>query len=254
MKALLLCAGYATRLYPLTLNKPKALLEVGGRTMIGRIIDKIFHVAGCDEAYIVTNHRFYRDFSDWVVKEKDAGFFSGKKVVVIDDETASNETRLGAIGDMAYAVDRMGAADDLLVMGSDNLFDFDLSLFVGFAGSKSPSASLALYDVQDLKKASLYGIVILNEGSCEVEDFQEKPREPRSTLAATAIYYYPREKVALLGEYMKSGRPKDAPGNFVKWLSEREKVYGYVFRGRWYDIGDQKSLEKADREYREKAK
>ncbi len=126
----------------------------------------------------------------------------------------------------------------MLVTGSDNLFDTDLNKFCQFASKHSPYASLAVHDVKDLRKASLYGIALIDEATWQIKDFQEKPKEPKSTLAATAIYYYPKEKLVDLKEYMKSGQSKDAPGNLIKWLSKKEKVFGYVFDEEWYDIGD----------------
>jgi len=254
MKVIILAAGYGTRLYPLTLNTPKALLDVGGKTILERVLIDALSIDICDSACIVSNHKFYQSFCDWVERHTDNGLYLGKKVHVVDDMTTSNETRLGAIGDIHFAVDKLGMDDDLLVLGSDNLFGFDLRYFIDFAVSKSPSASLALYDVKDLKNASLYGIAIIDDAKKEIIDFQEKPENPKSTLAATAIYYYPRIKIASLNEYMKSGLVKDAPGNFVKWLNTKEKVYGYVFTEKWYDIGDIASLEKANEEFRQKEK
>lgn len=254
MKALILGAGYATRLYPLTLNIPKALLEVGGRTILGRILEKVFLIPECEAGYIVTNDKFYNKFSRCAKSENIQRLLRGKTLKVINDKTTSNKTRLGAIGDIDFAIDKFGIDDDLLVLGSDNLFGFDLGDFVKFAFNKKPAASLCLYDVRQLKKASLYGVVVLSKKSGEIVDFQEKPKKPKSTLAATAIYFYPREKLALLKEYMRGGLPKDAPGNLIKWLSKREKVYGYVFEEKWYDIGDEVSLKNADKEYRKKGK
>jgi len=252
MKAVILAAGYGTRLYPLTLNKPKALLQVGGRTILERVIEELFTLDECEAAYIVSNDKFYKSFCDWVSSESAKKISKGKKVEVLNDSTTSNDDRLGAIGDINFAVSKLAIKDDLLVLGSDNLFGFKLRDFADFALSKRPCASLALYDVKDIKKATLYGIAVLKEGTSEITDFQEKPKEPKSTLAATCVYFYPKEKVSFLTEYMKSGLSKDAPGNFVKWLSTKEKVHGYVFDEKWYDIGDKASLAKADDEYRKK--
>ena len=245
MKALILAAGYGTRLYPLTLNKPKALLEVGDKTILGHILDSVFGIEGCDIAYIVSNKKFYNNFCNWVDSQN-----YKRKIEVLNDGTASNEDRLGAIGDISFALETTGLFDDLLVLGGDNLFEFKLKDFADFALSKRPNASLALYDVKNLEKASLYGIAVLKQETSEIIDFEEKPEKPKSTLAATAVYFYPKEKLNLIKEYMKGNLTKDAPGNFVKWLKGREPVYGYVFKENWYDIGDKVSLKKADEEYR----
>jgi len=243
MKAIVLAAGYGTRLYPLTIDKPKALLDVAGKTILERILEKVFLVKGCDACYIVTNAKFYRGFSEWLKTPAALGLTKGRPIDVINDGTSSNETRLGAIGDIYLAIKDKKINDDVLVLGSDNIFDFNMKGFVEFASSKRPSASLALYDILDIKKASLYGIASVDAKTGQVMDFQEKPKEPKSTLAATAIYYYPREKMRDFDDYMASSLTKDAPGNLIKWLSAKEKVFGYVFNEKWYDIGDIASYE-----------
>ncbi len=209
-----------------------------------RILDSVFTIEECDTTYIVSNKKFYEGFCNWVDKQN-----YKKKIEVLNDGTASNEERLGAIGDINFALEKTGIFDDLLVLGSDNLFEFKLRDFIDFALSKRPGASLCLYDVKDIEKARLYGIGVLGNKYNEIIDFEEKPKKPRSTLAATAIYFYPKEKLTLIKEYMKEGLTKDAPGNFVKWLKAREPVYGYVFKENWYDIGDKALLKKADEEY-----
>jgi len=249
MKVLILAAGYGTRLYPITLDKPKALLEVGGKTILERIITSIIEVNDCDHIYIVTNSKFYKDFVKWVINKN----FS-MEITVIDDGTSSNEARLGAIGDIHLVIEGKNISEDLLVAGSDNLFDFDVKDFIAFAKPKSPCASIALFDIKDLKKANLYGIAVINKETYEVIGFEEKPAKPKSTLAATAVYFYPKEKLKLFSEYIKAGLTKDAPGNFIKWLVTKEPVYGYVFKGNWYDIGSIESLKKADEDYRKRGK
>lgn len=249
MKTLILAAGYGTRLYPLTLNKPKALLKIGDKTILGRILDSVFTIEECDIAYIVSNKKFYDNFCNWVDNQN-----YKKKIEVLNDGTTSNEDRLGAIGDINFALEATGLFDDLLVLGSDNLFEFKLRDFIDFALSKKPSASLCLCDIKDIKKASLYGIAVLKKGSKKIVNFEEKPQHPRSTLAAIAVYFYPKEKLSSIKEYMKGGLTKDAPGNLIKWLGIKEPVYGYVFEKNWYDIGDKASLKKADEEYRKKEK
>ncbi|MDD5438935.1 MAG: nucleotidyltransferase family protein [Candidatus Omnitrophica bacterium] len=252
MKAIILAAGYGTRLYPLTIDKPKALLDIGGKTILERLLGKVSLIKGLNGCYLITNQKFYKNFSAWALAP--AGRKVKKSLEVIDDGTSSNESRLGAIGDICLVMDKKKIDDDILVMGSDNLFEFDLTAFVDFCQKRKGAACLALYDIGDLKKASLYGIAMVDAKDGRVTDFQEKPKEPRSTLAATAIYFYPRETIRHFNEYLATGLTKDAPGNFIKWLAARENVYGFIFKERWYDIGDLASLEAADKEYRRNEK
>lgn len=245
MKGLILAAGYGTRLYPLTLDRPKPLVKVGGRTILDRLLRKFEGLKSCDEVYIVTNDRFYNMIAKWI---RDRNFLV--KVTVINDMTTSNETRLGAIGDINLVLEKENPQDDILIVAGDNLFEFDIEDFVSSAMDKN-RFSVALFDVKDRKLAQKYGIVSLDADK-KIDDFQEKPQEPKSTLASTGIYFLPKSKLSLLSDYMGTGMVKDAPGNFVKWSSERDEVYGYVFTEGWYDIGDKVSLERADIEYREK--
>jgi glucose-1-phosphate thymidylyltransferase len=243
MKGLILAAGYGTRLYPLTLDRPKPLVKVAGQAILERLLRKLEKIESCDEVYIVTNDKFYGMVVKWV-----RGRVFSMKLKVINDMTTTNEGRLGAIGDINLVVKKETPADDILIMAGDNLFEFDITDFVNFAKEKK-RFGVALFDVKDTKMAQRYGIVSV-DGSGQVTAFEEKPAQPKSTLASTGIYYLPKGKISLLDDYVKTGLVKDAPGNFVKWVSETDKVYGYVFNEGWYDIGDKESLEKADVEYR----
>ncbi len=245
MKGLILAAGYGTRLYPLTLDRPKPLVKVGGRTILERLLRKLENIGSCDEVYIVTNDKFHDMLVKWV---RDRSFSVGLKV--INDLTRSNEDRLGAIGDINLVLEKEKPEDDILIIAGDNLFEFNIEDFVSFSMEKG-KFSVALFDVKDRKLAQRYGIVSLNGGN-KVAEFQEKPSEPRSTLASTGIYYMPESILPMMKKYMRTDLVKDAPGNFVKWVSENDGVYGYVFTEGWYDIGDKVSLEKADIEYRQK--
>ena len=245
MKGLILAAGYGTRLYPLTLDRPKPLVKIGGKTILERLL-KIFEtIESCDEVYIVTNGKFYEMVDKWV-RDKEFSL----KVTVINDRTTSNEDRLGAIGDINLVLEENNTKDDVLIVAGDNLFEFDIKNFVDFSHRKN-KFSVALFDVKDRELAKKYGIVIVNEEG-RVEEFQEKPENPKSTLASTGIYFFPKEKLEKIKEYMNSDLPKDAPGNMVRWFAEKDGVYGYIFTEGWYDIGDKNSLEKADIEYRKR--
>ena len=238
MKALILAAGYATRLRPLTDTVPKQLLPVGGRPMVDWIADKI-REAGIDDIHLVTNARFAGLFDAWA---KTAG------VTVHDDGTTTNETRLGAIGDVRFVRDETAWDDDLLVIAGDNLFDYSLADFVHFAAEKSASA-VAVYDVGDRELAKRYGIVDIDEDD-RLTAFVEKPDDPPSTLAATATYLYSREHLGFVDTYLEEGNNPDQPGNFVAWLHRRQPVYAYRFAGGWYDVGDHAQLLEADNRLR----
>ena len=246
MTTIVLAAGYGTRLYPLTLNKPKALLEVGGKAILDRLFEKIEAVDRPGKAVIVTNEKFYKNFKKWQSRYR-----SNIDIKVINDKTKSDETRLGAIGDINLVLEETGTSEDLLIMGSDNLFREDLGGFVKFSVAKRPFSALALFDIKNKKLAAKYGICDLNEDS-QVVGFEEKPTEPKTTLAASALYFIPKEKASRVREYMKTDLSKDAPGNLMKWLSREDKVFGYVLKGAWYDIGDTESLRKADEEFNKK--
>lgn len=245
MKGLILAAGYGTRLYPLTLDRPKPLVKVGGKTILERLLKKFEELDSCDEVYIVTNDKFYTMVDKWI---KERSF--SVEVKVINDHTQTNEDRLGAIGDINLVLEQEKPDSDVLIVAGDNLFEFTIRDFIDFAKEKG-NLSVALYDVRDIVLAKKYGIVSL-DADRRIEDFQEKPSEPKSTLSSTGIYYLPQPKLSILDAYMKTDSVKDAPGNFVKWVSENDAAYGYVFTEGWYDIGDKKSLEKADIEYRKK--
>jgi glucose-1-phosphate thymidylyltransferase len=231
VKALILAAGYATRLSPLTDDFPKALLPVGGRPMADWIVDNIRR-AGIEDIRLVTNARFAPLFEEW-----------SDGVTILDDGTSTNETRLGAIGDIKFA----NLGEDALVVAGDNLFDDELADFVAFWREHGGSA-VAVHDVRDLELAKRYGVVDLEDG--RVVSFEEKPAEPKSTLVATATYLYGAADLSSVDEYLAEGNPPDQAGNYVAWLCRRTEVYAYGFTGDWYDVGDMRQLLEADNRLR----
>ena len=237
MKAIILAGGYSTRLRPLTDDLSKCLLPVGGRPMVDWILERVEEVEEVDEVHVVTNSRFAPDFEHWAM------FKDG--VTVHDDGTSSNDDRLGAVGDIAFTLERAGIDDDVLVIAGDNLFDYDLDDMVEFWRAKGAGSAVAVHDVGDLRLASQYGIVDV-AGDDRIVAFVEKPADPPSTLAATATYLFHREHVPLVGRYLAEGNAPDQAGSFVAWLQAREPVFAYWFTGVWLDIGDHEQLLVAD--------
>jgi glucose-1-phosphate thymidylyltransferase len=239
MRAIILAAGYATRLSPLTDSIAKQLLPIGGRPMMDWVCEKVEEVT--DDIHVVTNSRFAGDFERWASRRGG--------VTVHDDGTSSNDDRLGAIGDIVFVLDRVGSDDDLLVIAGDNLFDSSLAEFAAFWRTKETSSAVAVYDCGDLELATHYGVVEMGEDD-RVVGVEEKPSEPRSTLIATAAYLYDREHVPLAERYLAEGNPPDQPGRLIAWVCAREPVYGYRLAGPWYDVGNPEQLLEADNRWR----
>ena len=240
MKAVLLCAGYATRLYPLTEHTPKCLLEIGGKAILEHILEKVFAVPEVDEAILVTNHKFFAQFEEW---KQDKPW----KISVLDDGTNSNDDRLGSLGDLQFALDTAHIKEDCFVIASDNLFAFSLAEMVDMHKQRK-AAVVALYDVKDLELAKLYGVVKLDAHG-KIIDFQEKPAHPLSTLSSTGVYLYPRETLAKLKTFLALEGKHDKAGDLLHWLHTREPVYGWVTTEMWYDIGSIEQLEGARRAF-----
>jgi len=241
MKAVILAAGYATRLQPLTNDVPKHLLPVGGRPMLDWVLDRVGDVQEVDAVHLVTNSRFAPVFRRWADEHS---------VAVHDDGTASNDDRLGAVGDLQLVVEEAQLDDELIVLAGDNLFEFSLSRFVAWWRAKpQPSGAVPLHDVGDLELATQYGIAD-TDALDRIVRFVEKPSNPSSTLASTLVYVLPPEHVGLVHTYLAEGQSPDNAGSFLGWLAAREPVYGYRFDGAWYDIGDHDQLLEADNRQR----
>jgi len=236
MKALVLAAGYATRLYPLTLDRPKALLEVGGKPMLDHVVERLLPM-GVDGLIVVTNAKFTPHFEQWARGKAD--------VTVVDDGTTSNDDRLGAIGDIGFVLDRLGLDEELVVVAGDNLFSDDISGFTVY-GREVEAPVLAVHDVGDLSRMGEYNQVEVDDQG-RIVFFEEKPTDPRTTFAGVALYYYPRHTLPLVRDYLADGNNPDQPGRLVEWLYPRTPVYTWRLPGRWYDIGSTETLEEADR-------
>jgi glucose-1-phosphate thymidylyltransferase len=241
VKAIILAAGYATRLYPLTKTFAKPLLPLAGRPMLDYLLDRIREADAIDEIHVVTNHKFADAFADWA---------RTRDVRVHDDGTASEDDRLGAIGDIAFVIDQAGLEEeDLLVVAGDNLFDFSLADYVRWWRGKGEASAVVLYDVGSLELVKRYSSVEIDEGG-RLRSFVEKPEDPKSSLVATASYVYHRSHVPLIRRYLEEGNAPDQPGRFVAWLVPRMPVYGYTVTGDWRDIGDAGQLLEADNRLR----
>ena len=243
MKLLVLAAGYATRLYPVTFHRAKPLLEVAGRPLIERILATTEDICDLDRIFIVTNEKFARDFKAW------AGAYrqtrpNGPPITVVNDHSTDDSNKLGAIGDINLVIDSQKISDDLLIIGGDNLFGSSLTEFAKYAVRHGPT--LGVYDVGDFKQMKKYGNVSV-DGKGKIIEFVEKPSQPKTTLAAMCLYCYPRTTLPLINQYVKEGNNLDQPGRLIAWLYQRQPVYAHQIRGQWLDIGSFETLELAQR-------
>ena len=241
MKCLILAAGYATRLYPLTENFPKPLLSVGDKTILDWLVDDIDTAGLCDEYVVISNHKFAHHFRDWAAKKT-------QRITVVDDGTESNETRLGAVRDIQFAIDALGLDDDMLVIAGDNVLDFSLTRFISYAREKQASAILRYYEpkVEKLRKCGVLEI----DGDDRVIGMEEKPAEPRSHWCCPPFYYYTEEDAHRIPDAIAAGCGTDAPGSYIAWLCKQTAVHAMEMPGSRYDIGNLESYETVQRTYR----
>ena len=276
MKCLILAAGYATRLYPLTENFPKPLLKVGEKTILDWLIDDIDQAGAVDEYVVISNHKFADIFEKWaddrcpVGAGHDGGgaggFVGGQiagqagndgnlrharpdraSVTVLDDGTSSNETRLGAVKDIQFAIDELKLDDDLLVIAGDNLLDFSLVDFINYAREKGTTCVMRYYE-PSIEKLRKTGVATVNDEGL-ILSMVEKPAEPQSHWCCPPFYFYRREDVPLVKVGIDSGCGVDAPGSFIAWLATQTPVYAWEMPGRRYDIGNLASYEEVQRTY-----
>ena len=234
MKAIILAAGYATRLYPLTLNMPKALLEVGKQTVLDYIIDEIETIDVINEIIIVSNHKFINHFNNWKLNR-----YSKKNIKIIDDGTISDDRRLGAIGDIHYVIDSEEINEDILVMASDNLFTYKLLDFYKYYLDIKRDCIL-VHKNENIDELKRMGVVVLDKDN-KVLNFTEKPANPNSNVAVYASYIYLKNTLPLITQYLDEKNNPDSPGYFPAWLYNRKDIYAYNFHGECYDIGTHKS-------------
>ncbi len=243
MNALILAAGYATRLYPLTLERAKPLLDVAGKPMMEWVIDNLAPIAGLQKVVVVTNNKFAADFQAWAEHYNET--HAKLAFEVFNDGSMTDKDKLGAIGDINLCVSRAGlASSDLIVVAGDNLFNQSLEDFGTFC-AQAPRPVLGVYDVGSLAEAKKYGVVAVDAAGV-ITSFEEKPAEPKSTLIGIALYFYPKEVVAMIPTYIAAGNNPDQPGRFVQWLYQRTPVATWQVPGTWFDVGSKETLEEAN--------
>ncbi len=241
MKCLILAAGYATRLYPLTENFPKPLLTVGNKTILDWLVDDIDTAGIVDEYVVISNHKYAPHFEKWANSKQ-------MKVTVVDDGTVSNETRLGAVKDIQFAIDTLGLDDDMLVIAGDNVLDFSLTTFIEYAKNKNTSCIMRYYEADD-KKLLKCGVVTVDD-SDKILDMTEKSPTPATHWCCPPFYFYTKEDAKLVQKGIESGCGTDAPGSYIAWLCKQTDVHAMEMPGKRYDIGNLESYEKVQKEYK----
>ncbi len=233
MKSIILAAGYGTRLYPLTKDRAKPLLSIRGKPIIEYIARKIEHIDQVDEIFIVSNHKFYDQFKEWL-----DNFVCNVPIHLIDDGSTNPQNRLGAIKDLALVFDKYQIDDDLLIAGGDNIFSFSLKQFIDEAKARNTHTYIGLFNLNGRLKAKKYGMVALDKEG-KVSAFYEKPDKLNGAkLVSMCLYYVPKEKVNWINTYIDQGHSLDQIGTYFQWLIDKDSVYGHVFDGEWFDIGD----------------
>src|SRR3989344_235256 len=234
MKCIILCAGYATRLYPLTLDKPKALLPINNVPLLNYIIERLKDIKEIDEILVVTNSKFYFHFV-WWLEHLNLGDEIKNKIEIINDGTNEETGRLEGIGDLNFVMRSKNIKDDVFVILGDNYFNFNLSGFVDFYKEKGETC-IGVYDIKNRENAKRFGILELGDGG-EIISFEEKPKNPKTTLASVGLYIFSKADLRYVEEYIKAGYGKRGIGFLVKYLVEMKKVHPYKFEGWWFDIG-----------------
>lgn len=241
MKCLILAAGYATRLYPLTENFPKPLLKVGDKTILDWLVDDIDTSGEVDEYIVISNHKFAAHFEKWAAKKS-------QKITVVDDGTSTNETRLGAVKDIQFAIEKCNIDSDVLVIAGDNVLDFSFTKFITYAKQKQTSCIMRYFE-KDEKKLQRGGVVCVDEND-KITAMEEKPSSPKSNWACPPFYYYTKEDTRLVKKGIEAGCGTDAPGSYIAWLCKETDVHAMEMPGSRYDIGNLESYEKVQKEYK----
>ncbi|MFN7140217.1 MAG: nucleotidyltransferase family protein [Limisphaerales bacterium] len=245
MKVLILAAGYATRLYPLTQNQPKPLLPVAGKPMIEYVLDNLAPIGDISRVYVVTNNKFADHFQKW------ADNYRATKAkldfTIVNDKSTDDSNKLGAIGDLHLVITKENVDDDLIVVAGDNLFSETLEGFGKFCREKNAPV-VGVYDVGSLDDVKKYNSINVDQEG-RITFFEEKPKNPTSTLSAIALYFYPKQSLELIKQYIAEGNNPDQPGRLVQWMYPKTPFYTWTVPGLWYDIGSKESLAEANRIY-----
>jgi len=245
MKCIILVAGYATRMYPLTENLPKSLLPLAGKTILEHILAKVEEVSEIDEIILVSNAKFFQQFSDFISKYR-----GSKPVSIVNDGTWDNEHRLGAVADLGLAIERRQIDNDVLVLAGDNLFDFSLRDFVAYFHTVNADC-ITTYIEKNIEALQRTGVVELDL-SGRVLSFEEKPKNPKSNNAVPPFYIYTNATIKVVQQFLHSGKNYDAPGQLVSWLVEQQPIYAYNFKGKRYDIGLLANFEEVKQKFKNK--
>lgn len=242
MKSLILAAGYATRLYPLTKNFPKPLLEVGGKTILDRLVESVDQIADVTQHIVISNATFYEHFQKW---QKESNY--DKEIVVLNDGTTTNENRLGAVKDILFAIEQLNIDEDLLVLAGDNVVKFSFADFVAYAKDKNTSC-ITCHEEPSIAALQKTG-VLEADANFRVIAMHEKPANPPSHYAVPPFYYYKRSDLPLVKTALEHGCGYDAPGNLAAWLCQQTPVHAWILNGPRYDIGDIAAYEHAQNEF-----
>lgn len=245
MKCLILAAGYATRMYPLTENFPKPLLEVGNKPILDWLVDDVSNNCGIKDFVIISNHKFYDRFISWAENKTKT---SEINIKVLDDGSTDNDHRLGAVKDIEFAINQMNINEDILVLAGDNVLDFSFSNFVSYARNVNTTCIMRHHQpsVEKLRKT---GVIEIDENAL-VLNMEEKPQEPKSNWAVPPFYFYKKEDISMIKEGIADGCNTDAPGSFISWLVKRKQVHAYEMIGHRFDVGSLDSYEIIKKEYK----
>ena len=241
MKCIILAAGYATRLYPLTENFPKPLLKVGEKTILDWLLDDIDGAGLVDEYIVISNHKFASIFDEWASSHK-------LPITVVDDGTSTNETRLGAVCDIQFAIDKLSIDDDLLIIAGDNVLDFSLTGFIRYAKEKGTSCAMRYFEPDD-KKLLKCGISEVDSNDLLLS-LEEKPEHPKSHWVTPPFYFYKKDDSRRIKEAIADGCGVDAPGSLVSWMCTHSVVHSMEMPGSRYDIGNLESYENVQKTYK----